>query len=170
MLLSRHCLTVAMLNRDPLTAFLVRDYFDLPRGRTLFASLMDRRLGQADLVLCLLHLRDQQRRERDYHRILSFYVRRLVGRPILVGEPCLLRYKINGHAPSTARPLPSERRLIWVTEVNPRQSGTEAHQRWVEFRPGRTVSQLRARGVTRRDLRRAERKGWVRFEEQSHVS
>jgi hypothetical protein len=30
---------------------------------------------------------------------------------------------------------------------------------------GRTVQQLRVRGVTRRDLRRAERRNWIRFED-----
>lgn len=166
-MLRRHCATVALVNRDSLTSFLVRDYFDLPRSQTLMASLIDRGLGQADLVLCLLHLRDHS--TPDHRRLISYYVRRLVGRPILVGPSCLLAYRINGHAPRASRPLPNDRKIIWVSPTNPRQPGTDAHARWEEFRPGRTIAQLRSRGVTRRDLRKAERAGWVRFEEAAHV-
>jgi hypothetical protein len=166
MIVKRHLRTVTLMNRDPLTSFLVRDYFDLPRRETLTWCLLSRRLGQADLVLCLLRLRDGRAMRDDHHRLLSYYIRRLVGRPILVGEPCLLRYRSNGSAPRTTRPTTSaDRRLAWVNPTNPRHPGTEAHLRWMEFKPGRTVAQLRARGITRRDLRRAERLGWVRFEE-----
>lgn len=164
-MLGRHCLTITMLNRDPLASFLLRDYFDLPRSHSLMASLLDRGLGQADLVLALLHLRDAMHHRSDAARLLCFYVHRLVGRPILVGPSCLLLYKTNGHAPRISRPVQADRRLIWVSPVNPRQPNTEAHDRWEAFRPGRTVAQLRSRGITRRDLRKAERKGWVRFEE-----
>lgn len=167
MLLSRHCLTISMLNRDPLAAFLIRDYFDLPRCHSLMASLLDKGLGQADLVLALLHLRDAMHHKSDAARLTSYYIHRLVGRPILVGPSCLLMYRTNGHAPRASRPILSDRRLVWVSPTNPRQPNTEAHDRWDEFRPGRTVAQLRSRGVTRRDLRRAERLGWVRFEEQA---
>lgn len=163
-ILARHFVTVAMMNRDRVTAFLLRDYFDLSRKETLMSALLSRGLGQADLVLSLLRLRDAAPGP-DRRRLLSFYVRRLVGRPIQVCPSCLLLYRVNGHAPRASRPLPSDRKIIWVTDTNPRQPGTDAFLRWLEFRPGRTVAQLRARGVTRRDLRRAERRGWVRFEE-----
>lgn len=129
------------------------------------ASLIDRRLGQADLVLSLLHIRDSAS-SADRRRVLSFYVHRLVGRPILVGESCLLRYRVNGHAPTILRTRdPRDRKITWVLETNPRQPSTDAHLRWSEFRVGRSVAQLRTRGVTRRDLRRAVRKGWIRMEE-----
>lgn len=164
MILSRHVRTIALLNRDSLVSFLLRDYFDLPRKETLFSCLLSRGLGQADLVLALLHLRDAQTNP-DWRRVMSHYVRRLVGRPILVGEPCLLRYRSNGSCPRVVRLLPNDRKIIWVQPENPRMPGTEAYLRWPELKPGRSVAQLRARGVTRRDLRRAERKGWVRFEE-----
>lgn len=159
-----HAATVALLGRDRLTSYLVRDYFDLPRTNALMAALLDRGLCQADLVLCVLHLHDHAP-SADLRRVLRYYIRRLVGRPILVGEPCLLRYKTNGHPPRTSRPLPGDRRIVWVTPNNPRQPGTTAATRWSEFRAGRTVSQLRVRGVTRRDVRAALRHGWIRLEE-----
>lgn len=164
-LLRRHCLAISLINRDPLTSFLVRDYFDLPRSSTLYAALKDKSLGQADVVLCLLRLRDAQPMP-DRKRLLSFYIARLVGRPIAIGMPCLLHYRVNGHAPVIAAPpTPAERRVAWVTPTNPRQPGTVAHQRWRDIKVGRTVAQLRIRGITRRDLRKAERRGWLRYEE-----
>ena len=161
----KHARSVAAMGRDQLTSYLVRDYFGLPRGRTMMASLLSAGLGQADLVLCLLRLRD--RASPDHGRLLSYYVRRLVGRPIQRGAPCVLHYYVNGHAPRVVRPAPTaeDRRVVWVASANPRQPNTSAAARWASFRIGRTVAQLRARGVTKRDIRRAERRGWVRFEE-----
>ena len=161
--MKKHSRTVACINRDRLTKYLIRDYFQLSTKTTLMASLLDRGLGQADLVLCLLHLRDRARG--DHYRVLTHYIHRVVGKPILVGPPCLLRYHINGHAPRVARAVTGDRKILWVTPANPRQTGTQAHLRWSEFRIGRTISQLRKRGVTKRVLRKAERKGWIRYEE-----
>ena len=166
-IISEHSVTVSLINRNRFAAFLVRDYFDLPRTQTLMSGLLNKRLGQADLVLCLLHIRDSlPRSAADRRRLLAHYIHRLVGRPILVGESCLLKYAINGHAPRILRSrTPSDRKIVWVQETNPRQPQSDAYHRWAEFKVGRTVAQLRSRGVTRRDLRRAERKNWIRLEE-----
>jgi hypothetical protein len=154
-----------MLDRDAHASLLIRDYFNLPRRHALMASLTDRGLGQADLVLCLLRIRDATRNP-DRRRLLAFYVHRLVGRPILVGEPCLLRYRANGARPRTTHPRdPRDRKITWVLGTNPRQPQTDAYLRWSEFKVGRTVGQLRIRGVTRRDIRRAVRRNWIRMEE-----
>ena|SRR5579859_2084430 len=163
-MLRRHALTVAMMNRDRTTAFLLRDYFDLPRDKTLMSCLLERGLGQADLVLALLRLRDQ----RTAHcHLLGSYVELLVGHPIVVGPRCLLRYAAaNGHAPRVVRSK-DDRRIIFVTKDNPRAPKTEAALRWCEFRVGRTIGQLYVRGVTKRDVLRAERMGWIRVEEMS---
>ncbi len=160
-MLHRHAHTIAMMNRDGRTKLLLRDYFDLSRSMALMPSLLTRGLGQADLVLSLLHLRDQTRTE--YRRIFAAYVELLVGHPIVIGPSCLLRYQVNGHQPRVTRSS-DDRRLIYVAPGNPRQPGTDAHLRWCEYRVGRTVGQLRIRGVTRRDVRKAVRRGWVQLE------
>ena len=158
-MLRRHAHVIAMIGRDRVTKYLLRDYFQLSRTMALMPALLERGLGQADLVLALLRLRDA----RDARlRIYGAYIELLVGHPIAVGPCCLLRYRANGHPTVTRDRSP---RLVWVNPVNPRQPRTEAHSRWSEFRVGRTVAQLRVRGVTKRDLRRATRKGWIRLEE-----
>ncbi len=164
-MLLRHARTISMINRDRRTAFLLRDYFDLPRGITLVWSLAQRRLGQADLVLALLRLRDQRT---SYSGVFSGYIELLVGHPISVGPSCLLRYHQNSSLPTVVRhDSADDRRLTFVQRDNPRQPRTEAHLRWCEFRVGRTVGQLRVRGVKRRDIRRAAAKGWIRLEERA---
>lgn len=164
-MLTRHAMTISMLNRDGHASTLIRDYFDLSRSTSLMAALLDRELGQADLVLCLLRLRDHTTVP-DRRRLLGFYVCRLVGRPILVGDPVVLRYRANGSVPRATTPRsPDDRKITWVLDHNPRQPGTEAYLRWNEIKVGRTVSQLRSRGITRRDLRKALRLSWIRMEE-----
>jgi hypothetical protein len=158
-MMKKHSLVISMMNRDRSTAYLLRDYFDLRRGTTLMASLLQRGLGQADLVLALLRLRDQHRRPR---RLLDFYVTMLVGHPIQVGPSCLRDYRS-----ATTRTVRSrdDRRITFVIPGNPRAASTEAHDRWCEFMVGRTLGQLLVRGVTKRDIRRSLRKGWIKVEE-----
>lgn len=160
-MLHRHSHTIAMMNRDRVTRYLLCDYFQLRRGATLMSSLCDQGLGQADLVLALLRLRDQCRT--PYARIYGCYITLLVGHPITVGPACLLQYRVNGHP--TAIRSTDDRRLTFVLPDNPRQPRTEAHLRWCQFQVGRTVAQLRVRGVTKRDIRRAVRRGWIKLEE-----
>lgn len=160
-MLLKHSLTLAMMNRDRRTAFLMRDYFDLPRTKALTPSLLDRGLGQADIVLALLRLRDQRT---TYSRVFSSYIELLVGHPIVVGPACLLHYKTNGAKPSVVRSI-DDRRIVYVIPDNPRQPKTEAYLRWCEFRVGRTIGQLRVRGIKKRDIRRAVRRGWIKVEE-----
>jgi hypothetical protein len=156
-----HYATVAALGRDRALRYLIRDYFSLPKTTALMPALLARRLGQADLVLCLLRLRDG-------HPVLresaEGYIEALVGHPITYGLPCLLRYRSNG-TPSVA--LDRSPRIAWVSPSNPRLPRTEAFLRWPEYRVGRTEAQLRSRGVTRRDFRRAIRRGWIKLEEKA---
>lgn len=160
-MLKRHAHTVAMLNRDRTIAYLVRDYFQLPRGVALMPALIDARLGQADLVLCLLHLYD-----RHHYRLTRAYIHLLVGRPISIGPPCLLRRPLVPFA--TIPPGPRtllDRRITAVAPANPRRVRTAAHGRWDDFMVGRTVGQLLSRGSTRREVRRAVRRGWIVLED-----
>jgi hypothetical protein len=156
-----HCTTIAALGRDKPLRYLIRDYFSLPKTTALMPALLARRLGQADLVLCLLRLRDGHPALRES---AEGYITRLVGHPILYGPPCLLHYRSNG-APSVG--ADRSPRISWVNPTNPRLPRTEAFLRWPEYRVGRTESQLRSRGVTRRDFRRAIRRGWIKLEEKA---
>ncbi len=160
-MLHRHHQTVAHLTSHRELKYLIRDYFSLPRTTALMPALLARRLGQADLVLCLLRLRDA-------HSALRYaaegHITQLVGHPITIGPGCLLLYRCNGLPSATLDRSP---RIVWVADVNPRQPNTDAHQRWAEYKLGRSVAQLRARGVALRDIRRAKARGWIRLEEQA---
>jgi hypothetical protein len=151
---------IAMINRDRKTSYLLRDYFDLPRSTSLMPALLSRGLGQADLVLALLRLRDQRT---PYARIFSAYVELLVGHPIVHGPSCLLKTMDSGRSKITRSA--DDRRIVYVCPTNPRQPGTDAHLRWCQYQVGRTLGQLYVRGVRKRDVRRALRKSWIRVEE-----
>ena len=160
-MLRKHSHTIAMINRDRTAAYLVRDYFSLRRGTTLMSSLCENKLGQADLVLCLLRLRDTH-----HYRMLGVYVHLLVGHAIVVGPRCLLQYRCNGAPTATVVRSLMDRRIVSVADVpNPRKARTEAYYRWTDFRVGRTPRQLISRGATRRDVKRAMRKGWIVLED-----
>lgn len=160
-MLKKHSLVVSMMNRDRATAFLLRDYFDLPRDQTLMSGLLNKRLGQADLVLALLRLRDRNMHDRH---ILGAYIELLVGHPIIVAPSCLLHYSLSTPRPRVVKSK-DERKITYVTNTNPRAPATAAHLRWCEFRIGRSIGQLYVRGVTKRDVRKAVRKGWIKVEE-----
>jgi len=160
-MLHRHHRTIANLSSNPDLKYLIRDYFDLPRWQSLLPAMLARGLGQADLVLCLLRLRDRHRAARC---ACELHIAALVGRPIVLGPPCLRLWRA-GPVPVHAEGRDARRRITYVVDANPRQTGTEAHLRWREYRIGRTVAQLLVRGVTKRDLRKAVRRGWVKVEE-----
>lgn len=157
-MIPRRCLgIVARMNRDKILRSRIRLYFGLGRG-ALYYRLRDRGLGHADLVLCLLRLNSATS--------ISF-AEELVGRPITHCPSFRLAWPTNGAARARVDASP---RLVFVVPENPRLGNTRARERFEHFRVGRTVSQLLLRGVTRRDIRRATRKGWVKFQEVAHVS
>jgi hypothetical protein len=161
-MLTTHYLAIARLGRDRTIKYLVRDYFGLPRAPALMPALLSCGLGQADLVLCLLRVRDAHAGLRT---AAEAHIAALVGHPIVVGVPCLMGYRRAPVRPEIAQnPSP---RIAWVSPENPRLPRTEAYLRWCEYRVGRTEAQLRSRGITRRDFRKAVRRGWVRMEATS---
>src|SRR5579859_6321259 len=81
-MLHRHHRTIANLSSNPDLKYLIRDYFDLPRWQSLLPAMLARGLGQADLVLCLLRLRDRHRAARC---ACELHIAALVGRPIVLG-------------------------------------------------------------------------------------
>lgn len=159
-MLRKHATALAHMTADKSLKKMVCDYFDLaPRSRSLTPLLYQRGLGQADLVLALLRINHSRARH---------YIGLLIGHPIVIAPPCLLRYNLNSNAsrPSITRPVGNDnRRITFVQDTNPRQPGTESHLRWPWFQVGRTVAQLRVRGVKRRDIRKAADFGWIRLEE-----
>lgn len=159
-MLNRHYKTVARLSANRSLKYLVRDYFGLPVSTALMPALLARGLGQADLVLCLLRIRDAHRGLRI---TVEEHITALIGQAIRACPPCLLHY----NTPSKLTRSLDDRRLVHVAPVNPRQEGTDAHMRWCEYRVGRTLGQLYVRGVTKRDVRRAVRNGWIRVEEMA---
>jgi len=90
-----------------------------------------------------------------------------------VGEFCGCRVTrcppaLRGSAPSPRRDdrrAPDQRRVVSVVRDNPRQTRTPAWHRWRVVRVGRTVQQMLARGLTRKDLRIAVRHQWIQLEE-----
>ena len=148
----KHLVTLALINRDKRLAARVRIYFSLKRG-TLAPLFRKSKLGQADLVLCLLRFGDKQSLD---------FVERLVGRPIKYGPSFRLTYPKNGTPTSRVDTSP---RVTFVVPNNPRLGSTKAHDRFQEIKVGRTVKQLRARGVTRRDINKAVRRGWIQLKE-----
>lgn len=160
-MLLRHYQTVARLAASRDHKYLIRDYFQLPRSTALMPALLDRGLGQADLVLCLLRLRDRHAALRP---TLEEHVAQLVGHPICVGPACLRSYRVG---PTRVVRSRDDRRITYVAPENPRQPNTDAHLRWCEYRVGRTIGQLLVRGVARRDVRRAIERGWVKVEEMA---
>lgn len=154
-----HARTVAQIGRDRDLRYLIRDYFALPKHQALMPALLARSLGQADLVLCLLRLRD---RHASLRSSAEAHIAALVGHPICVGPGCLLLYRSNGPAHVRQDRTP---RVTYVTPVNPRQPNTEAYLRWPEYKIGRSVAQLKMRGIRAKDLRIARERGWIRLEE-----
>lgn len=159
-MLRKHAAVIAELARDRLLAYHVRTYFCLPHRTAITPAMYQRGLGQADLVLALLRIEHPRARE---------FIEKLIGHPIVIGPSCLLMWRTNG-APVVQRSVdPTDRKIAWVHPTNPRQPGTDAHMRWCQYQVGRTVGQLRTRGVRRRDIRLAARRGWIQFEEVAHV-
>lgn len=151
MSLRRHLQTIAVLARRPALLYRVRRYFALS-SIPLALALRQRKLGQADLVLCLLRIGTRVARE---------FVERLIGKPINVSRPAELVYRHNTSAPARVARVP---RIISVIRENPCRRSTRFYNNFFHFRVGRTLAQLVARGVTRRELRLAQRRGWITFE------
>lgn len=158
-MLHTHHRPVARIAAAKTLKYLVRDYFSLPRTTALMPAMLAGGLGQADLVLCLLRLRDAHAALRT---TIEDLIADLVGHPIEYGPACLQCYR---SGPTRVVRSRDDRRIVYVVPSNPRQPSTEAHLRWCEFRVGRTLGQLYVRGVSKRDVRRAVARGWIRVEE-----
>lgn len=153
-LLAAHAAVLTLIDRDACLGQSLRHYFCLaPRGPLLLQMQLDG-LGQADLVLGLLRIGGRVARHR---------AEEVIGRPITTFPPTLLRWRTNTQTPSLARPCRAPV-VTYVIGANPRKPGTRAHAAFEAFRAGRTVEQLRVRGVRTRDVTSALRRGWIAME------
>lgn len=129
----------------------LRSYFSIPQDETnLDAALCRRGLCQADVVLALL---------KDARRDA---VAAVVGRPIQVLPPDPRIWMVPAPVVVHSRRTGDARRVVKVSR-NPRLPTTGAFQRFRLIRPGLTIAQLLARGVTRRDIRQGVRRKYIRL-------
>lgn len=182
MILERH--REAVRSIDLATASRALEMLDaasaIPLGEiwTLDAALDAAGRGQDDLVLCLLRM--------DTESALT-YVERVMGKPVTRCPPQVALCR--PPPPPVARPRAGDdRRVVSLRSVNflrvmsqivrpgsraLARTGktrvaldTPMYDRLGMVRVGLSVTQLLARGVTRRDLRIAERRGWLTLEER----
>lgn len=119
------------------------------RAGQVFDELQRWGASQADLALTLIRLRR------------TAAASALIGRRVPTVCPPALR-----EAPQRRMAADEEDdlldRVIVSVEPNPRLPTTPAWHRYREFRVGRTLRSCLTRGVTRRDVRGAVRRGWIR--------
>ena len=153
-MLERHREHLARL--DVVTVVQTRTYFHLNRHLDLFDTLRKCGYCQADLVLCLLRLNTRN----------SLAVAELlVGRPITRCPSSL--YFRRSPLPPAARPRRGDDRL--VTRLSSERSSScvlsaGLYDRLSVARVGMSVLQLVSRGVRRRDLLIATRRGYLQLE------
>lgn len=147
---------IASLQRNcPSLAYRIRVYFGLGSG-PLIRSIPRAGLGQADVVLALLRIGTRCARR---------YVEHIIGRAITVCPSCRLTYPYNRQRPRVSlQPV-----ITWVTPNPPLRCSTKIAACYTEFRVGRTREQLLCRGVSRGDIRRAVRRGWITMSEGARV-
>lgn len=150
-MLKTHLQILAAMRRHPALMYRLRHYFSLPARAPFHLALRARGIGQADLVLALLRINTRKS---------IFFAERLIGKPITRGQACLLRYRVNGRAPTVLR----QPRVVWVTPINPHPRLTDSRIRFSHYQLGRTEQQLRLRGLTRRDIRTAIRNNWIQMQ------
>lgn len=147
MILPRYATAVAHLDRDRALSRLVRRALRLHRSRPMLYALRARGLGQADLVLALLHLETAGAR---------LAIERILRCPVRVCPSVFLAWSSSGPLRLASSP-----KIVSVGACPARPGSDRARRFSYCFRPGLTVEQARARGATRRDVRRALRGGYL---------
>ena len=151
MILHRYVSAIAVVDRDLAVSRLVRRRLCLHPTRPMLYALHAMGLGQADLVLALLDVGTEGARE---------HVARIVGRPVRVLPSAYLGWSLSGRPRVKFSP-----KIVHVSPC-PRKPGTDAEKRYEYcFREGLTLEQARARGATKRDIRRAVHREWIKLGE-----
>lgn len=148
-MLRRHLPALAAIEATPALAYRVRRYFNLRPG-LLIHALPRAGYSQADIVLCLMSINSERSR-----RIAES----LIGRPIAVLPSCKLTWSFNKQTPSVS----TQPTIVSVKSLGevPLRRGTRLAMCYAEFKRGRTLQQLQMRGVSRGDIRRAMKRGWI---------
>jgi hypothetical protein len=145
--------------RGPLRGYIL-DYFCLSRRsrRSLFDLCREAGLGQADLVISLV---------RAHSAEADAAIERLIGRPILRLPPQRRDYRRPKIVSRTG-----DDRLVTAFSIGATTlrggailPGSPMYDRLAVIRPGMSLLGLVARGVSRRDIRIAVRRGWLEIEE-----
>lgn len=148
-MLRKYLTAIAAITHTPSLEYRVRRYFGLG-SRPLIIELRQAELAHADIVLALLRFGTPRSRK---------IVESLMGKPITIGPACRLVWPDN-------RQLPLVRTQPTITSVNldiTVRRRTRLHTCLPEFRVGRTLDQLRMRGVSRGDIKRAVRRGVIQL-------
>ena len=149
--------------RGDLRAY-VLDYFRISRRsrRSLFDLCRDAGLCQADVVLALVRARSAE---------ADTAIERLVGRPIQRLPP-----QRRGYSRPLVRGRTGDDRLVLAFRIGDKTLGGGAilpgspmYDRLSVIRPGLSLLGLLARGVTRRDVRIATRRGWLVMEKEKRA-
>lgn len=146
-MLRKYLVAIAAISSTPALSYRVRQYFGLG-SRPLIIELRHAELSHADIVLCLLRINTERART---------IIASLMGKPITIGPACRLVWPDNRQSP-IVRSQPTVTRVNLDIVVRRR---TRLHACLPEFRIGRTLDQLRMRGVSRGDIKRAVRKGVI---------
>lgn len=148
-MLRRHLAAIAAISTMPALDYKVRQYFALG-SRPLIIELPRAGLCQADLVLALVRIGTPRSR---------LIAGSLIGKPITTCPSCKLTWSYNKQTPSIGvQPV-----VTWVSDEVLLRRGTRLAMTFPEFRCGRTLQQLTMRGVSRGDIRRAMKRGWIKM-------
>lgn len=149
-MLRRHLSAIAAIDAVPALSYRVRRYFELG-SRLLIHELSSASLSQADVVLCLMSFNTDKARS---------IAESLIGKSIEILPSCRLNWSFNKQLPSVST-QPTITHVKSMGEV-PLRRGTRLALCYAEFKRGRTLQQLQMRGVSRGDIRRAMKRGWIK--------
>lgn len=161
MSLRAHLPVIAHLDhRCPAIAYLLRVHFALPSSPPLIVALSSSSHDQADLVLALLRISSAPNLSATLVTRARSVIAALVGHPIIICPPYQrsITFYSNSSRSRSRSPI-----ITYVQPDPPLRRSTGIADAYREFRLGRTRQQLLCRGVSRGDIRRATRRGWIKF-------
>lgn len=146
-MLRRHLAALAAITRTPSLVYRIRQYFALC-DQPLLIALRRRGLCQADIVLALIRIGT---------RAARLVAEGLIGKQITIGPSCRFVYNHNRSSPLVR----TQQTISRVLDLTACRAKSRLHACLPEFRVGRTIEQLLARGVRRGDIKRAVRRGMI---------
>lgn len=130
-------------------------------GEALFDMMASMGIGQADIVLACAH---------DPSALAVMALEKIVGRPIVRAPAGRTTQTAPSPAPRASRPKGNAvrrsdpRKIVWVSETNPKKPGSSAHRKFSLYRVGMTVSEFIEAGGTTADVKWDTERGFVRLE------